>query len=439
MDKPKEIIKQFLRTLWQKKYQYFIEVMALCALFGTVNFFNTATLAGANISFNYSEASQGLSPNKTRFNAYEIVSDEVMQNAIERVGLQGYITSSDLAGSLRVSPDRTGNVSGSSDFISTSYNVSINTKNLDIRNRKTLDLMQSVCESYREFFLRNYGDNQTVLKEKLEVTSDCEPFLRLQEIEVRASQLVRYLNARLDENKSYVDSANKDAQTNNFTTLAKKINNIVDYDIPNVMAFVVENSVAKDADGLTAVLAYKNKIDDLARQKDMAYYDADKDGISLYEKSMTSVVMIPTTDELSEFYMSRTKTAMDTMARSADSALSEATNYQSDIVDTNYIIEKMRSGATSEEYLADAQEMINRLENGINELSENLFVLDKAYIKYKSQNYITFTYNSATFIQRFQIKKTLIEAMAALMLGTGFAHFRRMRNGRKERRTREKV
>ena len=224
-----------------------------------------------------------------------------------------------------------------------------------------------------------------------------------------------------------------------MSAISTQINNIVDYDIPNVMAFVVENSVAKDAAGLTDVLAYKNKIDDIYRRKDLAYYDADKDGIALYEKSMTSVVMIPTTDELSEYYMSRTKTAMDTMARSADSALSEATNYQSDIVDTDYIIQKMRSSSTSQEYLANAQEMINRLEKGINELSENLFVLDKAYIKYKSQNYIAFTYNSATFIQRFQIKKTVMEAVAALMLGTGFAHFRRMRSSRKERRTREKV
>ena len=48
----------------------------------------------------------------------------------------------------------------------------------------------------------------------------------------------------------------------------------------------------------------------------MAYYDANKNGISVYEKSMTSVVMIPTTDEMEEYYMSRTKTAMDNMARS---------------------------------------------------------------------------------------------------------------------------
>lgn len=51
---------------------------------------------------------------------------------------------------------------------------------------------------------------------------------------------MRYLNARLSENKSYVDTENPDSSTNNFTTLSKQINNIVDYDIPNVKAYVIE-------------------------------------------------------------------------------------------------------------------------------------------------------------------------------------------------------
>ena len=35
-----------------------------------------------------------MNPNKTRFNAYEIVSDEVMERAIRRVGLQDSLTAS---------------------------------------------------------------------------------------------------------------------------------------------------------------------------------------------------------------------------------------------------------------------------------------------------------------------------------------------------------
>lgn len=423
MDKPKEKLKQLLRMLWQKKYQLCMEFLVLCAVFGAFNFFRTGSYADAVLSFNYSEASQGLAPNKTRLNAYEIVSDEVLQKAINRIGLQGSISPSELASSLSITPYQTGSVSGSTDFISTSYNISINTKNLDLGNRKTLDLLQSVCESYRDFFLENYGDNQTLIKNQMDVTIDCEPFLRIQDLQVRTEQLQRYLNARLNENKTFVDSKNADSSTNNFTTLAKQVNNIVDYDIPNVTAFVIENSIARDPATLVSILEYKNKIDDLAMRKQMAYYDADKDGISLYEKSMTSVVMIPTVDDLSEYYMSRTKTAMDTMARAADDSLNTATNYQSDIVDTNYIIQKMQACTNDAQYLASAQEMINRLENSLNQIASDLFILDKAYIRYKSQNYISFSYSTFSFIQRFRPKNTVIEAFAVLLFGTSAVHF----------------
>ncbi len=140
---------------------------------------------------------------------------------------------------------------------------------------------------------------------------------------MRAEGLNRYLNARLQENKSFTDEANPDSATNNFTTLGKKINNLVDYDLPNAIAFVIEGGVARDPSMLTSILEYKNKIDDLAMRTQQAYYDADKKGISIYEKSMTSIMMIPTVDEASEYYMSRTKTAMDALARSADASLSQ--------------------------------------------------------------------------------------------------------------------
>ena len=111
MDEIKERIKQVLRLLWQNKYRIFFFGVVLCAVFASLNYFKSADQASANISFNYSEASLGLSPNKTRFNAYEIVSDKVMQRAIERVGLQSRITPSQLAACLYISPDNTGNVS----------------------------------------------------------------------------------------------------------------------------------------------------------------------------------------------------------------------------------------------------------------------------------------------------------------------------------------
>lgn len=432
MDDIKEKIKQALRHIWTNKYRLFLCLLTLCCLFGLVHYFESADSATASISFNYSEAALGMNPNKTRFNAYEIVSDEVMERAIRRVGLQDSLTASQLAQCLYLSPDSTGSANGS-EYISTNYYLSINTRKLELGSRKATDLLQSVCESYREIFQSSYCDNQSLLKEKLEVTTDCEPYLRLNELEVRAEGLNRYLNTRLQENKSFTDEANPDSSTNNFTTMGKKINNLVDYDLPNAMAFVIEGGVAREPSMLTSILEYKNKIDDIAMRKKQAYYDADKKGISIYEKSMTSIMMIPTVDEDSEYYMSRTKTAMDALARAADSALSDATGYQTEIVSTNYVIQKIRELDAGQPRLAEAQAMVNKLENAINEISEELFVLDKAYIKYKSQNYITFSYGAVSFLQRLSLKKTLMESVAVMLGGAWLLQQRKRRKAGKRK------
>ena len=84
MDDIKEKIKQALRHIWTNKYRLFFCLLTLCCLFGLVHYFKSADSATASLSFNYSEAALGMNPNKTRFNAYEIVSDEVMERAIRR-------------------------------------------------------------------------------------------------------------------------------------------------------------------------------------------------------------------------------------------------------------------------------------------------------------------------------------------------------------------
>ena len=159
MDDIKEKIKQALRHIWINKYRLFFCLLTLCCLFGLVHYFKSADSATASISFNYSEAALGMNPNKTRFNAYEIVSDEVMERAIRRVGLQDSLTASQLAQCLYLSPEGTGSANGS-EYISTNYYLSINTRKLELGSRKATDLLQSVCESYREIFQSNYCDNQ---------------------------------------------------------------------------------------------------------------------------------------------------------------------------------------------------------------------------------------------------------------------------------------
>jgi len=159
MDDIKEKIKQALRHIWINKYRLFFCLLTLCCLFGLVHYFKSADSATASISFNYSEAALGMNPNKTRFNAYEIVSDEVMERAIRRVGLAGQPDCISSAECLYLSPEGTGSANGS-EYISTNYYLSINTRKLELGSRKPMDLLQSVCESYREIFQSSYCDTR---------------------------------------------------------------------------------------------------------------------------------------------------------------------------------------------------------------------------------------------------------------------------------------
>ncbi len=58
-----------------------------------------------------------------------------------------------------------------------------------------------------------------------------------------------------------------------------------------------------------------------------------------------------------------------------DSSLQAATDYQSEIVDTSYVVEKMQTVTDDAGRLKEAQDMINKLESGINEISDQLFIL----------------------------------------------------------------
>ena len=76
---------------------------------------------------------------------------------------------------------------------------------------------------------------------------------------------------------------------------------------------------------------------------------------------------------------------------------------------------------------------------GIVEISDQLFILDKAYIRYKSQNYVSFTYNNASFTQRINVKKTGMKAAAVLAFMVGLNSLRKVRKNRKGIKKSEKV
>ena len=56
------------------------------------------------MTLNYSEASHGLNPNRTRFTTTDLTSDEVLQSTLYNAGLEGQMTVEQLRKAITVEP-----------------------------------------------------------------------------------------------------------------------------------------------------------------------------------------------------------------------------------------------------------------------------------------------------------------------------------------------
>ena len=163
----------------------------------------------------------------------------------------------------------------------------------------------------------------------------------------------------------------------------------------------------------------------------MAYYNSDNLGIGLYDESMSAIVMIPTLDENREFYMSRTKTALDTMASDADGALAEATSHQDVITTTQYVVQQMQT-MSDPAGLTTVNAMLQELETTMDRIQQALRVTDASYIIYKTQNYLVFNDAAGSFVQQIGLKRVIVEMAAFVVLCFGLCMVRTARQIRKE-------
>ncbi len=426
-------LKSGLNDLWENKHRIIAACFVLLILLSTLNYLTNVSVASAQMSLNYSQAADGLNPNSTRFNIHEFTSEEVMQKAIDYAGLNGQIEPKELSECISIQPVNTSGMD-SSDYIVTTYHISYNSRESKIKSPDALNVLKLICTSYKEYFLEHYGDNTAVLSSTPEDFSDAEPYLQLNTVILRTEQLKRYVERRIQENTSFTD----EETGYSFLSIMKELNQLNNYDIPNASAYILETGVSRDKDTLTAMLDYKRRLSQLDYESQMGYYDSDNYGIRIYDEAMSGIVLIPSIDRLDQYYMSRTKTALDEMAVNANSELDTATSIRKEIVNTKHAISQMEQGTSALSDVSKAEEYINALNKNLDEISSRLERLDTVYIKYKTQNYLNFKYNASSFLQKISIKSTAVKIVIFVAF-CYFVFFVKNTAKRKKRNTDEKV
>ena len=389
---------------------------------------NTAT---AEMSLNYEEAANGLNPNATRFNAYNIASKEVVEDMLNYCGIDpATVDVNAICDAITIKSTNNKAFSEGEYFISTTFKITLK-KPVSIKGISTKDLLNFLCKAYKDNLYLNYTENRSILNFDIDVFNDKE-YLEIADLLVlKAQQIEKYLNTRAKQSKSFVESESNET----FKSLVQKVQDIRNYDINKYRTFVIEAGCSDDKARYINSLSYINQLKSIDYDKDMAAYDVHNDGIKMYDDDMISVVMIPSIDEAKRtYYMSKTKTGMDYIASKADAFLATAQETSKEITINKDIIGKMQAGTNDLLHIQKANQMIDDIRSKLTELSRQIESVDKAYVKYKTKDYLTFKTVKQSTVQRLRLD-FIIELTAGLILliyALIWLRFRYFRGGAEE-------
>lgn len=365
----------------------------------------------AVISLNYSEASQALNSNGTRYNMTEIISDEVIERAIKKGALEN-VSVKQLKDCLSVYPYVQGGVGDESKYhISTEfaveYHASKNTSHLDSEN-----VINLVTTAYKEYYIEKYTDNFSLDAQKPDFGkteySDAVAYL-----EKEAGAVLNYLYGMAEKDPSFVTD---DGST--FNSIAGKVYNFKEIQInQNLKSFILQNGIARDKVGYIDRLTYQNNDLEYDRKKSEASYEVCRRAIDMYGEEMISVVLVPTWDSSGKYYMGRTKVGVDELSVLAAGYSSDVAAVGKEILENEAEIDKITSAKQSAKLYESADLLIDSAYNSIKDFEKEAIIAGREYSRYKMNQCVAVTIYGASFMSELKALAVFaLFAYAALVL-----------------------
>lgn len=334
------------------------------------------------ISLNYEIASKGLNPNNTRYNSYEIKSEEVLNDVIDRLKVSDRITVPELSDSIEID-----NVSKKEDYILTDYVVRYE-RNPKIEDINPEIVLSTLFDSYYDYFVRNYTTNNQILAYDGPDKDNCDYLNLIDKMEVEVNQIRNYINDRMKENVSLFS----DGTSESYQSLMERAENLKTVDLKNLRNEIIENGVTKDRGLMTNVMAYKNELLNIEQKTNMAAYETRMEAIDLYDSTLFPTISVPSVNN-NEYYISTTKTGLDYVFEEANQYLNASLDAQNEISSNTYVINKMAGYDKNRIDETKLNASIQQVEEKIKTLADDTKTTDDSYIEYKTRQYLSFKIN----------------------------------------------
>lgn len=334
-----------------------------------------------SIKFNFEEASRGLNPDGTRFNANDLLNEDVLQEIIQKKHYD--LTTEELRDcfTVRSSYDDS-TIDSRHPKIATEYQIAL-TEKVKTTGIDTEQLIDTAADAVKDDYLSRHIDHAQILDMDLSDISDLDYMDVDDYLKMKADLVKNYLAAFQVKAQTY-----KTVSGQTFSSLSQKVSDYINTPLAEYTAYITQNGLSKNKADFLSVYRYTNRMLKINYDKKMAAYNARIDAINLYDPSMANVVLVPTDDKSGEFYMSRTKIGVDYFASDANSVLNEASTLQQQMEENKVLATHVKNGAKAAQY-EKADTMIQELQSELIKLSREAKTLHTQYLADKTGDGVT--------------------------------------------------
>lgn len=324
-------------------------IAALCVI---VQSFNSSFI---KISANFSSVTDGKNPDGSPFDINEVLSDEVLESASQK--LEGKVDIATLKKHLSVHDNTSESdnlklrekiVDGNTDysFYPNVYTLTYSVVSDSIKNEGFLASVNAVCEqfsmptkaqilksvadSYSEYYFEKYIAGNVAMSTDWSEADSLDYYNKATETKEIAKKISRFISTKYNKNPEFVS-----AEGIGYGDLYTEIEQIINIDISNFKSFIIQNGITADKAPLLRQFAFMENMYNEKYLRHTSAYEITKDVINFYDSDTTKVVFVPAIDEERTFYMNRTKVGIDYLIEKAstenilaDDAFHEAENYR---------------------------------------------------------------------------------------------------------------
>lgn len=310
-------------------------ICSLCAIFQMVN------SRSVTITINSASVSRGQNPDGSAFDIYEILSDEVLEAAAEKLDgrvsvaeLKQHLSVSDALGAKANQQMKQSILDGEYDntYFPTVYRITYSIISDEIRNEgigqqikaifrifsllRADQILDAVAQSYQEVYAVSYLTYDSMFEVDWSDIDAMDYYNRAEALRTEATRILRFLQDKSNETPVGKSSSQNLA----YGDLSNNLWQLINVDIANHQAYIVQNSITSSRKELLCQFRYMEEINIEEMERRTEEYLVLDEAVDMYDSTTTKVVFIPALDQNDSFYMNRTKVGLDYLVERADAA-----------------------------------------------------------------------------------------------------------------------